>query len=127
MVIRLPHAARSAQAGSLTADLIVALAILVIAALPMAFAFNQETQLVRAGYNTAVAMEIVDGEMEILKAGYWQSFPEGTGPYRVSAAAARNLPAGQFVLTREKQALRLEWKPARKGQGRPVMREVRLP
>jgi hypothetical protein len=119
--------ARSRQSGSLTADLIVAMSILVIAALPLAFAFEQEARLCRAYYNRAVAMEIVDGEMEILAAGEWRAFSEGEHPYPVKAVAASNLPAGRFLLTVRGQMLRLEWKPEKRRVGSSVAREVRLP
>jgi hypothetical protein len=118
---------RRKERGALTADLVVAMAILVVAAIPLAFAFEQETGICRARYNEAVAMEIVDGEMEILAAGEWRAFPVGTNVYRVQAAAARNLPAGRFLLTVGEQKLRLEWKPEKHRVGRPVVREVRLP
>jgi hypothetical protein len=109
------------------ADLVVAMAILVLAALPLAFAFEQETRLCRAYYHTAVAMEIVDGEMELLAAGEWRSFPEGQHPYTPTAASARNLPPGRFLLTRHAQSLELEWKPEKRGVGGRVVREMQLP
>jgi hypothetical protein len=118
---------RAREQGALMADLVVALGILVLAALPIAFAFDQERRLCRMRYQEAVAMEIVDGEMEVLAAGEWRAFPEGQSAYAVKAGAAKNLPPGGFNLTRKEQTLRLEWKPARKGGGRPIVREVRLP
>jgi hypothetical protein len=127
MVISRDNARRGRQQGSLSADLVAALTILVLAALPMAFAFEQETRLCRAAYHRAVAMEIVDGEMEILAAGEWRAIPDGEHPYPVKAAAARNLPPGCFILTRQERALKLEWKPSKRRMGGPVTREVRLP
>jgi hypothetical protein len=65
----------------------------------------------------------VDGEMEILAAGQWRAVPEGTNTYAVHAAAATNLPPGQFRLIRTGNHLQLEWKanPPRIGN---VVREV---
>lgn len=69
-------------------------------------------------------MEIVDGEMEILVAGEWRAYPEGTHEYNVSARAASNLPRGKFVLTRTGNRLRLEWSAASaRGIGK-VVREA---
>ena len=114
------------ERGSLTADLVVAMGLLAVGCLPLAFAFEQEIRTCRAHYQNAVAMEIVDGEMEILAAGEGRAFPPGEQTYAVRAAAAKNLPPGHFTLTVRDQMLRLEWKPEKKHHGRPVVREAKL-
>ena len=58
-------------------DLIVGMAILTVAIMPLAYSFIGERQMLRAEYYRSVAVEIVDGEMEILAAGAWRDFPEG--------------------------------------------------
>ena len=105
-------------------DLVVGMAMLVLAIFPLAYAVNSEARLFRATYQRALAMEIVDGEMEILAAGEWHAFPEGTQTYRVPARAAANLPDGQFQLTRTGPHVRLEWIPAEKTGIGTVVREV---
>lgn len=115
------------QRGMLMADLAVAMGILASAMLPIAFIFHQELRLCRTCYYEAVALEIVDGEMEILAAGEWRAFPEGEQAYPVRAHAATNLPPGRFVLTRAPQTVTLEWRPARPGNGRAITREWRRP
>ncbi len=110
----IPHcnlktASRHFERGMLMAELIVAMAILVIAILPLGYSFVKETRMLRATYQRAVAMEIVDGEMEVLAAGGWHAFPEGYQDYSLSAAAAANLPPGRFQFTRTGNRLRLEW------------------
>ena len=114
------------QEGALLAEAVVALAILVAVMLPLAFAFRQETLLCRASYFKAVAMEIVDGEMEWLAAGEWRAFQPGPQPYPVHAAAATHLPPGEFLLTLQAGRARLEWNPKHHGAFGPVMREVTL-
>ena len=57
------------QRGSLMVELLVALAILTGVLLPLAYSFVSERRLARSAYQRAVAMEIVDGEMEVLLAG----------------------------------------------------------
>jgi hypothetical protein len=113
--------------GFLTTELVVAMAILIVAMFPLSYDFLRERQLARACYYRAVAMEIVDGEMEVLRAGEWRTFGEGSRPYRVRAESARNLPPGRFELTREGKRLRLEWRPDKRGKGGRVSREVTLP
>ena len=119
--------ARARESGLLTTELVVAMAILGLVLLPMAYAFQQEMKLGRSYYFDAVALELVDGEMEILAAGQWRAFPAGAQPYAVRAQAATNLPPGGFLLTIGQQTLRLEWQPAQKGHGRTLAREARIP
>ncbi len=110
--------------GFLMVDLLVGMAILTLAIMPLTFSFVHERQLLRAEYFRAVAMEIVDGEMEILAAGEWRDFPDGPQIYTVHAQAAARLPSGHFQLTKTGKHLRLEWKSdQRRGVG-TVAREI---
>jgi len=102
------------------------MALLITALLPFAYSFAAEKRLARSYYQRAVAMEIVDGEMEVLVAGEWRSFKSGWQDYSVHAAAVTNLPPGRFKLEVAKEKLRLEWQPAIKMQGGPVAREVKI-
>jgi len=108
----------------LMTDLIVGMAILTLAIMPLAYSFTRDRQLLRADYSRAVAAEIVDGEMEILAAGAWRDFPDGRQVYPVHAAAAARLPAGQFELTKAGNHLRLEWKSDKHLGIGEVVREV---
>jgi hypothetical protein len=108
-------------------ELVVAMAILAIALLPLAYAAGSTAKRFRANYERAVALEIVDGEMEILAAGEWRAFPEGSQPYIVRAKAAANLPPGQFQFTRAGNHLRLQWSSAEMRGIGVVVREVTVP
>jgi hypothetical protein len=119
-----PFSSRTRQRGFMMADLFVGMAILAIAILPLAFSYAKETRLLRAEYFHGVAMEIVDGEMEILAAGEWRNFPEGAQAYTVHARAAASLPPGHFQLTKSGRRLRLEWATEQRQGIRPVVREV---
>jgi hypothetical protein len=110
--------------GYLMAELLVAIAILLGVVLPVAYSFDAEKRVARTYYDRAVAMEIVDGEMEVLMAGEWRAFTPGSHPYQVNAEARTNLPPGQFTLTVEASKIRLEWQPAVKRYGGPVVREA---
>lgn len=107
-------------------DLVVALGILALAMIPLAVSFAHEAKLLHAEYDRAVAIEIVDGEMEILAAGDWKNFPDGAQNYSVHAKAAANLPPGNFELTRNGNHLRLEWKSNRPIGIGPVAREITI-
>lgn len=108
-------------------ELIVAMAILGTVVVAMSYAVGLETRALAACYARAVAMEIVDGEMEILLAGAYTEWAEGEHTYPVEAAAAGNLPQGRFVVTRTERRLRLEWRPGQPGTGGPILREAGLP
>jgi len=110
--------------GFMMVDLVVAMSLLGMVILPLAYSFVLEADAIHAEYQRGVAMEIVDGEMEILAAGAWRSFPEGTQAYPVDAPAAVNLPAGKFELTRLGNHLKLEWTPEKRRFLGPVIREV---
>ena len=110
-----------------TIELVIAIALLVTGLLPLAYSFVQEQRAARALYFRAIAMEIVDGEMERLIAGQWQAFSTGRHSIRPRASAAANLPSGEFLLSVSTQELRLEWRPAKRGSGGTVTRTAPVP
>src|SRR5215472_13749017 len=91
MKIRI-HPSRKYQRGILEVDLAMAMLILTVAIMPLAFSFAREREVLHADYWRAVADEVVDGEMEILAAGDWKKFPDGANVYTVHSNAATNLP-----------------------------------
>ena len=112
------------QVGSLMIELLVAMALLTGALLPVAYSITSEKRYARACYQRAVAMEIVDGEMETLVAGEWRAFNPGQSEYKVNAGSATNLPPGRFLLTVQEKKVRLEWIPTVKQHGGAVVREA---
>jgi len=126
MVIRLSRK-NGRNRASLMIELLAAMTILVGVAIPLAWSLSSERRLARALYQRAVAMEIVDGEMEVIVAGEWRAFAQGRHEYPVRALSATNLPPGGFYLTVEPKVLRLEWQPTVKQHGGLVQREAHLP
>ena len=114
------------RSGFLMVELLVAMALVVAILLPLAYSFTAERRIALASYQRAVAMEIVDGEMEVLLAGEWRAYPPGTHDYQVHAGAATNLPPGRFILNVQPGKVRLRWQPALKDHGGPVIREAVL-
>jgi hypothetical protein len=110
--------------GFLMVDLVVAMAVLSLAIVPLGFSFARERQVLRAEYFRAAAIEIVDGETEILAAGDWKNFPDGAQAYTVRSRAAANLPPGHLQLTKTGNHLRLEWTPDKRQGIGTVVREV---
>ena len=105
-------------------DLVVAMAVLALAIVPLGFSFARERQVLKIEYLRSVANEIVDGEMEILAAGGWKDFPDGAQAYTVHSHAAANLPPGHFQLTKTGNHLRLEWTSDKQQSIGAVVREV---
>ena len=107
-------------------ELLVAMALLSVALLPLAYSIRSEQRLARACYQRAIAAELVDGEVEVLAAGEWRAFKPGTQNYQAHGAAVSNLPPGRLLLTLQPGKLRLEWQPTLRDRGGPVVREVSL-
>ena len=112
------------EQASLMIELVLALTIIVTVLIPLGFSFVEEQHVLRVYYWRAVAMEAVDGEMEVLAAGDWRAFADGTHPYTVHAESAKYLPPGKFTLTVHAPRLRLEWRPEKARSGGPVVREA---
>ncbi len=115
---------KASERGSMMIELMMALTIVVGIMLPLGFSFVDEQHMCRVYYWRAVAMEAVDGEMEVLAAGEWRAYPEGSQLYTVHAESAKYLPNGQFTLTVHGPNLRLEWRPEKMRFGAPVVREA---
>jgi hypothetical protein len=110
--------------GLAVMEVVIALGLIASVMLPLAFSFAYEQKLCRTYFFEAVALEIVDGEMEILAAGEWRRFSEGKHVYTVVGKAAQNLPAGKFILSIDQRELELAWVPAKRGQGGKVARKI---
>ena len=113
--------------GTIIVEILVAMSILVFVMIPLSFSFIGGRQEFNTYLHRAVAMEIVDGEMEILRAGEWHAFHEGTQSYEVKNPAATNLPAGKFELTLQSKHARLSWTPDSRKRDGIVNREIELP
>jgi hypothetical protein len=107
-------------------DLLVAMAFLCLALIPLATSFTQERRILLSSYQRAIAMEIVDGEMELIAAGDWRSYSNGVHQLTPRGNAATNLPPGKLQLTVAGKHFSLEWQPAVASGGR-VHRELTLP
>lgn len=113
--------------GALLWELMLAMGILVAVFFPLSLGLLIEKQDLRAGYYRALAIEIVDGEMEILTAGEWHAYGEGKHAYPVRSPMATNLPPGEFQFTVEGKHLKLEWLPGPSSRGGRVTREAIVP
>lgn len=112
--------------GFVSMDLFLAMALFLFGFFGIAFVSTREMRLARAYYYDAIAMSLVDGELEVLAAGEWQSLPEGESTYHSKAPTMSALPPGEFRATRSTKRIQLEWIPAQKGNGRHIVRGFAL-
>ena len=128
MITRKPnHRDQQGYLTVLLAEMTVAVGLMAVVLIPLTVGFFKEAKQMRNLYRESVAMEIVDGEMEILATASAEGISEGSQPYAINAAAATNLPPGKFTLTREEKTLRLEWQANEPLEHLRVNREILLP
>jgi hypothetical protein len=119
---------RKERGSALLVELIGAMLVLTLAIMPITLMLLKDQRACREHYYKAVAMEIVDGEMEVLRAGYWKEFKQGAQPYPTTANSATNLPEGELRLTLQGEKIRLEWEPKeQRFQSVHIVREADLP
>lgn len=126
-MVNKPTTHHRSQRGIVAADLAIALGIIALVIAPLTHSWLKEQQVMSGLYKRSIAMQIVDGEAEILAAGEWIELPTGSHPYAVTGAAAKNLPEGKFIATRTTDSIKLEWVPTKRGYGGPVVRLIKLP
>ena len=112
--------------GFLQFDLVMGLAILSIAVMPLGFSFARERQSLRTEYRRCVINELVDGEMEILASGAARNLPDGPQNLPVQSQAMGELPAGHFQLVKSGNRLQLAWQPDEKCGLSAITRETTL-
>lgn len=108
------------------AELVVAIGILSIALLPLAYSYVNNQRLLRHAHHRAAVLELVDGEAELLATGALLKFPQGESTYPMPTGVVTNLPAGRFVLNRTDRTGVLTWHPDRPVVGGGVRREFHL-
>lgn len=120
MVIRRPS--RQRTRGALSVELVIALAMFLIAFVPLGVLATRESRLARSLYFRAVAGEILDGELEVLLAGGWKSLSPGTNDLFVRAEATNSLPPGRFVAVFDPPRLMVQWRAQKPHTGADTLR-----
>ena len=119
---------RKERGSALLVELVGAMLVLTLAIMPITLMLLKDQRACQEHYYKAVAMEIVDGEMEVLRAGYWKEFKQGAQSYPTTANSATNLPEGELRLTLQGQKIRLEWEPKeQRFQSVHIVREADFP
>ena len=107
-------------------DVAVAITILALVFIPLSISSSGDLDLARRHYFEAVALQLIDGEMDVLLAGERRKYT--TGEHRITPVgeAVQNLPEGEFVLTVHDQKLTLAWVPTKRAKWGRVERVVEL-
>ena len=107
-------------------DVAVAITILALVFIPLSVSSSGNLDLARRHYFEAVALQLIDGEMDVLLAGERRKYT--TGEHRITPVgeAVQNLPEGEFVLTVHDQKLTLAWVPTKRAKWGRVERVVEL-
>ncbi len=107
-------------------DVAVAITVLALVFIPLSISSSGDLDLARRHYFEAVALQLIDGEMDVLLAGERQKYT--TGEHRITPVgeSVQNLPEGEFVLTVHDQKLTLAWVPTKRAKWGRVERVVEL-
>lgn len=117
---------RKTKKGVLLTEMIVAISVLVILTSVLVPKILSDKQALRDLYYRSVAMEILDGEMEILLSGEWQNYKEGITNFTPRANALKILPKGIWRISLSNQSIKLEWIPHYNKRKLYIAREVKF-
>ena len=107
-------------------DVAIALTVLALVFIPLSVSSSGGLDLARRHYFEAVALQLIDGEMDVLLAGERRKYTTGEHRIKPVGDAVQNLPEGEFVLTVHDQKLTLAWVPTKRAKWGRVERVVEL-
>ena len=107
-------------------DVAIALTVLALVFIPLSMSSSGGLDLTRRHYFEAVALQLIDGEMDVLLAGERRKYTTGEHRIKPVGDAVQNLPEGEFVLTVHDQKLTLAWVPTKRAKWGRVERVVEL-
>ena len=107
-------------------DVAVAITVLALVFIPLSVSSSGDLDLARRQYFEAVALQLIDGEMDVLLAGERRKYTPGEYGITPVGEAVQNLPEGEFVLTVHDQKLTLAWGPTKRAKWGRVERVVEL-
>ena len=107
-------------------DMAIALSLLALVFIPLSVSSSGGLDLARRHYFEAVALQLIDGEMDVLLAGERRKYTLGEYGITPVGEAVQNLPEGKFVLTVKQKQLTLTWVPTKRAKWGRVERVVQL-
>ena len=107
-------------------DVAIALTVLALVFIPLSVSSSGDLDLARRHYFEAVALQLIDGEMDVLLAGERRKYTTGEHRIKPVGDAVQNLPEGKFVLTVQDEKLTMAWVPTKRAKWGRVERVVQL-
>ena len=107
-------------------DVAVAITFLALVFIPLSISSSGDLDLARRHYFEAVALQLIDGEMDVLLAGERRKYTTGEHRIKPVGEAVQNLPEGEFVLSVQDEKLTLAWMPKKLAKWGRVERVVQL-
>ena len=107
-------------------DVAVAITVLALVFIPLSVSSSSDLDLARRQYFEAVALQLIDGEMDVLLAGERRKYTPGEHQIKPVGEAVQNMPEGEFTLTVHDQKLTLAWVPTKRAKWGRVERVVQL-
>ena len=107
-------------------DVAVAITVLALVFIPLSVSSSGDLDLARRQYFEAVALQLIDGEMDVLLAGERRKYTTGEHRIKPVGEAVQNLPEGKFVLTVQDEKLTMAWVPTKRAKWGRVERVVQL-
>jgi len=107
-------------------DVAIALTVLALVFIPLSVSSSGDLDLARRHYFEAVALQLIDSEMDVLLAGERRKYTTGEHRIKPVGDAVQNLPEGKFVLTVQDEKLTMAWVPTKRAKWGRVERVVQL-
>ncbi len=79
-------------------EIMIAITVLSIALIPLAYNIKAEMQMLSALYYRSVAEQVLDGHIKFLALGEYKKYTEGQQKYIINNKAFNQLPKGNITL-----------------------------
>ena len=125
MILR-PTSRAAKRLAFVQLDVALAVSILLLVFIPFSVTSSSKLDLARRQHFEAVALQMIDGELDVLMAGEWQKFSPGEHKITPPGEAVKTLPVGEFILVVKENQLSIAWVPEKEAKWGRVEREVTL-
>jgi hypothetical protein len=107
-------------------EVLVTIFVISIALFSFTTIINKNMLMIRNSYINSILIEIIDGEIHIIKAGGWRNIKEGFQPYKVESNSYSNLPPGHFITEKKTNTIQLRWVNESKKERFNIFRNLKI-
>ena len=115
------------KVGAIHLEAILALALTAAVLLPISGIVVSQRRIASDLTRHLTMIELVDGEMELIAAGDWVRYPEGTHSVPLPSPEGFVPPVGELTLVRQGREFSLAWRPANRWIGGGIERRWTAP